>query len=409
MQRAARPQQAQQQFFQMPERSTDIVASYEPAAEITRLFDRKPVVVEVVPEADRGPRTLDQALRRTWGSLESEGASGLVQMRATGSAAPMRNRGAQRDVLAEQYNMQARLSNRERQRTAREARDRQETESVLSMEEWNSFNPMQQAAVQSNADLAAAIQKDLANRSEHHASGQQLESYQNRVRDLFGQERPVAFQGLEYAPNTIAFLDERGIKAADLAGKTLADFVSGDTLVSMEEVKRLGEKQPATARGRKIAFAERLARGQLVYQEKLAQKLERGNQLLSEITGRASSVAADTSYGAKLDEKPADYSEIQPVVAERLDDYMQILARPDSPIDQALQVISTDLGELGASQDETRQVWENLIERSRQAATGEGLWFPEVEIQMRPPQEVAEALGAPTLKRQATTTATRER
>lgn len=385
-------------MFQLPQQE-NIVPTYAVPAELSARFRAQPLAVEVAPEIDRGPRTLDAALRSTWGQLENEGLTGYVKLKDTdGTPASIRSRG--RD-MAEHYNAQARLARRQQARTDREDADRQETEQPLTLEEWNAYTPLQQAAAQANADLAAAIRKDIENQSQHRATGEQLETYQSRVDELFGG-RTSGFGGIEYAPNTIAFLDERNIKAADLAGKSLDDFISGDVLMSRAEVDALGQDRKG-ARGRNISLAERLSQGQLAYQERIARTLQRGDKLLSQMTGSASAVAAESSYGARYDpEQAAPTDRMQPIVREHIDAYMEVLARPDSPIDQALQIIATDLSEKGASQEEADQVWQNLIERSRQATTGEGLWFPDVDVPMRPPAEVAEALGAPTLKRQAT-------
>jgi hypothetical protein len=92
---------------------------------------------------------------------------------------------------------------------------------------------------------------------------------------------------------------------------------------------------------------------------------------------------------------------VRPETVANLDMYMEVLARSDSPLDKALEVIELDLAERGASVQEKSQVYQGLVERSRQAMTGEGQWFPGIDFPMRSPLEVAQALGAPILKRQA--------
>lgn len=310
--------------------------------------------------------------------------------------------------VADQYNVKARLGKRDQARIAREAKDRTEKDKVLTAQQWGRLTPMQQAAVQANADLADAIAKDFRDQGKHDSNrngdDSQYKAHEKRVLDLFGEEGRLGFKGLEYAPNTLAFLDKRGIDRAALGGRTLDDIVSGDTLFDMDTVEAIGKKAPqaglapADARYKNIEFAKRLAAGQLQYQEELANALQRGKQLLSGTSGRTTSAAATNSYGAK-EAAPTRYTALRPETAERLETYMQILARTDSPLNEALGVIEADLAERGASPQESTQVWENMIERARMATTGEGKWFDDVDFKMRGPDEVAKALGATTLKR----------
>jgi hypothetical protein len=188
-------------------------------------------------------------------------------------------------------------------------------------------------------------------------------------------------------------------------------LISGDALVTKETFDALGEQvkapdnlhnAPADERGQNIQFAQQLAKGQLAYQEDLASKLKQGKGLLTDITSASTNAAANKSYGALQTPTRISLPDVRPEVVAQFDMYMEALARTDSPIDQALEAISLDLGQRGASEKESAQVWQGLIERSRQATTGEGKWFNGIDFPMRSPVEVAQALGAPTLKRQAT-------
>lgn len=301
--------------------------------------------------------------------------------------------------VADHYNLMARLGKRDQARMDREKVDRSETDDVLTAEEWNNLTPLQQAAVQANADLATAIKRDFDTQSRHKSSDEQFAGYQKRVTDLFGENAGTGFKGLEYAPNTISFLDKRGIDKAELAGKTLDDLISGDALMGMEDIRALEKPTANDARARNVTFAKNLAAGQLQYQEDLAARLKRGDQLLNDITGRDAASAATNSYGAKELPARARLSAVRPETSQLLDTYMEILARTDSDIGKAIDTIHADLSERGSSDEERDQVVQALIERTRQATTGEGKWFDGIDFPMRAPTDVAAALGATTLKR----------
>lgn len=315
-------------------------------------------------------------------------------------------RARQSQAVADMYNNMAARQRTAELRTAREAKDRKETGTALTQEEWEKFSPLQQAVTQANADLAGAIKRDMEDSGKHHATTAQIQTYMDQVKDLFGEDGSVGFKGVEYAPNTLTFLKERGIGKDDLVGKTLDDFISGDTLVTTETVNALGQK-PAPMDAFRVqdqdtSFAARLAKGQMQYQEKLAEKLAKGDRLIADLTGHASSKAATDAFGAK--EQPRlQLPNVRPETAAQIDLYMEALARSDSPIDQALTAINLDLQQRGASSQETDQIYQELVNRSRQGMTGEGKWFDGIDFPMRSPVEVAQALGTPTLKREATT------
>lgn len=293
-------------------------------------------------------------------------------------------------------------------RTQREANDRKETGSALTSKQWAALTPLQQAAVQSNADLAAAIQRDKDTQYKHHATAPQIRSYRDRVAELFGEDGSVGVNGLDYAPNTVAFLNERGLTKDDLAGKTLDDIVKGDTLLLTEDVSALASERPKrdaftvpSEQENNLAFAERLAKGQMQYQEKIGATLKKGEALLAGVTAAKTNMTAGQTYGAMQD-KGQRLDKVRPETLQQLDLYMEALARSDSPLDKALEAINLDLNQRGVEPAERDQVYQALLERAGQGATGQGKWFDGVDFPMRSPVEVAQALGAPTLKRAAT-------
>jgi len=378
------------------------------------------VEAEIAAAALREPATLDQALRGTWGNLENEGAAAVLKARETGRT-PQDIRTEQDQLMvnmAEAYNRQAAAGEADRRRRERVAANRDEKRKRLTLEEWNAYTPLQQAAVQSNADLFAAIQRDKRFQSKNRVDPTnpdevkfrrgQLNSYQERVKALFGDAGAEGYDGLQYAPNTIAWLDERGIEKADLAGKTLADLLSGDTLMTKKTIASLAQEEQPTDPLRKqsqrqanLAFARNIAEGQLQYQEKLAAQLKKGDQLLTDMTARGTNAAAEESYGAKLQAPMTKLTAVRPETLQEIDKYMEGLARPDLDMNETISQIQKDLLARGADQQEINQVWQTMQDRVRVGMQGNGKWFPDVQYKLRSPDEVAAGLGMPTLKRKA--------
>lgn len=317
-------------------------------------------------------------------------------------------RKAQASRTFDMYQDMAARQKKDEKRLGREARDRTETDKVLTAAEWARLTPMQQAAAQANFDLSQAVAKDFKDQGKHTANSSQkeggterIEGYQARVKELFGEDGASTFKGLEFAPNTLAFLESRGIDTKEeLAGTSFDDIVSGDSLIDEETFAALGKPTANDSRARNVTFAKTLAAGQLQYQEQLAAQLKRGDQLLGDITGRGTNTRAVETYGANALPAQAKMTEVRPELLGQIDKYMQALARTDIPVDEALKTISLDLNDIGASKTEAAQIWENMIERSRAATTGEAQWFDDIDFEMRSPVQVAQALGATTLKRE---------
>jgi hypothetical protein len=352
-------------------------------------------------------------------------ASGELGRRFNIEPATMKPRDVvQAESVARYYDNMATMGERDRKRREREASDRTETDKQLTAEQWAAMSPLQQSAVMVNVDLDQAIKRDIRWQSKNRvdptdpeavqARKDQLEKYQKRLKEL-GIEG-YGFGGLEYAPNTLAFLDKRGITAMDLAGKTLDDLISGDSLITMKQVEQIGQEVPTshtkqgpfgeqTVRGpesrreQNLAFAQALAKGQLAYQEELAKKLQRGDQLLTDITGREQNAGAAEDYGALKMRKRTKLTKVRPETEAEIGKFMEILARPDIDLKQGMSAIQQSLAELEATPEEQSQVYQTLLEQARQGATGEGGWFDNIEYEMRDPMEVAQALGGLTLKR----------
>ena len=315
--------------------------------------------------------------------------------------------------VADSYNRMAQRQKKDERRLKREKADLKEVDKVLSAKEWARLTPLQQAAVQANYDLANAVARDFKLQSHQHSNGTgelnektrvenagKLDDYQKRFADLFGDEG-TGFKGLEYAPNTVAMLDKLGIEKNELAGRTLDDFASGDALIDMETMQSLGKPLPATddPRQRNMVFAKTLATGQLAYQEQLASQLKRGKQLLTDVASRSTNARAATAYGAVPMDASTKLTKVRPETLTQIGKYLEILARPNIDPAEGLDTIALDLQQIGADDEEQKQVWGELLERTRKATTGEADWFSAIDYEMRDPLTVAQMLGAPTLKR----------
>ena len=321
--------------------------------------------------------------------------------------------------IAEGYAAQAKQHERLQKRAAREKADRKEHRQELTWEEWNAYTPEQQAAVQANADLNLAVNRDRRwqgrLRGDNAPTPEQRAAYEKDLELIFGTERArgYGFGGVTYAPNTLAFLKERDIKGLELAGRTLDDFLSKDVLMSKKVIDNLGQEIPefgkdaqgrnvrggVNQRERNILFAQALAKGQMAYQEELRKQLERGDALLNEVTGRRTVAAANEQYGAMRQPKRLRATEVPPNVMSDIDGYMEFLARPDVDMGETLSKISLDLDQKGVTPEARKQVYDVMLDYTRQAMTGEGDWFSAFDYTMREPGEVAAALGGVTMQR----------
>ena len=99
---------------------------------------------------------------------------------------------AQANAVFDMYNNMARRQKVAELRQQREARDRKETATALTQKQWEAFSPLQQAATQANADLAGAIQRDIADSTKHNATTAQIQTYMDEVEDLFGENDAFA-------------------------------------------------------------------------------------------------------------------------------------------------------------------------------------------------------------------------
>jgi len=384
--------------------------------------EERPMSVDVVTpdevRKDKADKLYFQALDNRMKVQERGGVSADGQPASVFRGLPQdvqgeRDRNGIVQGVADSYTRMAQRQQKDERRLKREKADRKEIDKVLTPKEWAKLTPLQQAAVQANYDLANAVARDFKLQSHQHSNGTgelnektrrenagKLDDYQERFTALFGDEG-TGFKGLEFAPNTVAMLDKLGIEKNELAGRTLDDFASGDALIDMEGMKSLGKPLPATEdpRSRNLVFAKTLATGQLAYQEQLAAQLKRGDQLLGDVASRSTNARAATAYGAVPMDTSMKLTKVRPETLAQLGKYLEILARPNIDLAEGLDTIALDLKQIGADDEEQEQVWANLLERTRQATTGEAGWFDEIDYEMRSPLAVAQALGAPTLKR----------
>ena len=131
----------------------------------------------------------------------------------------------------------------------------------------------------------------------------------------------------------------------------------------------------------------------------LRKQLERGDALLNEVTGRRTVAATNEQYGAMRQPKRLRATEVPPNVMSDIDGYMEFLARPDVDMGETLSKISLDLDQKGVTPEARKQVYDVMLDYTRQAMTGEGDWFSAFDYTMREPGEVAAALGGVTMQR----------
>lgn len=282
--------------------------------------------------------------------------------------------------------------------------DRQETIQQLTMEEWNALSPRQQAAVQFNADLIAAVEADKALVG-YTPSDSEKASYNQVLMNRFGTTESSAPSGIEYAPNVAGLLKNVGY-ASTLDAGTLDDFLKLDVAIGMDEIRRIDEaitggRVTSTRGGQAVreglsAEQERLQRAQHLAgaQTRLAETLGKGDAILSGMTGQANTEAA-VAFGAEGVKPPAQLSSEDAMLKDL---YLETMTAKDLPLDEVISRMNTDMSEQGLSTERQKQIQDTLLFNVRDAVTAGGWQFQTGDgLEQRDPMEVAQALGAPIL------------
>lgn len=107
----------------------------------------------------------------------------------------------------------------------------------LTQEQYDSLNPMQQAAVQFNQLLAQAVRKDRKLADTYQPTAAERKAYDEAVAEMFGPDRGSDM----YAPETLALL--RQLKFQD-SFADLDDFLTYRAAIRDGDLKRLVEPEP---------------------------------------------------------------------------------------------------------------------------------------------------------------------
>jgi hypothetical protein len=143
-------------------------------------------------------------------------------------------RGETPDTVQAEQDAEARQVREEKLETRREEKHvKPRRAKEMTWDQYEALSPMQRAAVDFNTELVAAREKDL-NADYEDQSHRQIKRYDKAVERLFGEDGG----SVQFAPETIAFLDQVDFKAVeDGIGSDLDDFLGLRTAVSAKDLK----------------------------------------------------------------------------------------------------------------------------------------------------------------------------
>lgn len=287
--------------------------------------------------------------------------------------------------------------------------DRQETMQELTLDEWNAMTPRQQAAVQFNTDLIAAVNADRALRGYTPTETEQ-EAYDELLTDRFGTTYSEAPEGIKYAPNVAGLLQNVDMNIPMLDKASLDDFLKLDVAIGMDEIRRIDEKltqgrptqvraglawrEGLTPENQRLQMAQHLAAGQQRAQTQLAEQLGQGEALLASMTGKANTEAA-VAFGAENVREPVALSDDDLVLKNF---YLEALAANEVPLDEITVNMSADMADKGLSEERQRAIYDTILMDVQDAVSNQGWQFQLTEgLTPRNPMDTANALGAPML------------
>lgn len=287
--------------------------------------------------------------------------------------------------------------------------DRQETMQELTLDEWNAMTPRQQAAVQFNTDLIAAVNADRALRGYTPTETEQ-EAYDELLTDRFGTTYSEAPEGIKYAPNVAGLLQNVDMNIPTLDKASLDDFLKLDVAIGMDEIRRIDEKltqgrptqvraglawrEGLTPENQRLQMAQHLAAGQQRAQTQLAEQLGQGEALLASMTGKANTEAA-VAFGAENVREPVALSDDDLVLKNF---YLEALAANEVPLDEITVNMSADMADKGLSEERQRAIYDTILMDVQDAVSNQGWQFQLTEgLTPRNPMDTANALGAPML------------
>jgi hypothetical protein len=364
---------------------------------------------------------LERALKETWGNLEGEGATGMMDFENNGG---MTNNQAIIQRVVDQYNAQARQGREDIARRKVTDNDREEDFQQMTLAQWNALTPEQQASAQFNQNLQAAVQRDTDMRLQMRPTAEQREAYQTGVRSLFPQNSTTYM--LDYAPETLGLLETLDLEPALLANTSMDDFLKLDVAITPQQMMNLdrelepkfqptgyqttpsgmsiptGEIAYDNPREERLALAQGLAAAQHQMNQSLLQdELEKGQRVLTTMTGAMANQSAAADFGAVARQPLGADNRIstdglKQLTAEDMAMFIETLAHTPGKLDTTVSQINEEFDLRGSDQAERDAVYENLRNYAEQAALGNAEWWPG---KTATPQQVAMALGSVPLKR----------
>lgn len=313
------------------------------------------------------------------------------------------------DARQARYEASRKAFDQRARQSKRRGRDRKEVSDVLTLEEWNAMSPEQQTAVQFNADLYAAVEADRQNQEQYDPTDEEMEAYNATLEDVFGTSFSEAPQGIEYAPETVGFVQNLDTLPQQDVG-SLDDYLKLDVAITAKQVKNIeralqpegpdhlvGQNELTPAQQR-LARAQALTRAQGQINSRVQGELERGKRLLTGMTTTVNNDIA-TELGAVEAESPIKQLKGKPEV-DLVNQYMSFLADANIDMDEVLGKINADLAEEYEDESDRERIYSALVDSTMRAATGEGSWYEATEgVTYRTPQQVATRLGVPAIRR----------
>lgn len=349
------------------------------------------------------------AVRGVPGAVWEGGADLGIDLTTPGTNARGREKArAQAKQVADAQRVVDKIVDENKKRREKEnAPDRKEKVYELTPEEWAAMSPQQQAAVQFNGDLVQAVQRDRNRQDWYEKNVGQAErvAYDNAVESMFGTTNQPTVEGIEYAPETVALLQQLDLPTVRSGDKTLDDYLKLDVAITAKDVKNIDQALTPTRTGaqewefserdQRLRHAQMLSRAQeRINTQGMQDQMAVGEQLLAGTTRQTANELASEEFGAK--ERKAGMDNISVDEAKILDEYVAGLANPTVDLDEAFNMIQADLSARGATPDDQKRLFSAMSDFLGKAATGRADWFSEQQEagqEFRNPQEIAKAAG----------------
>lgn len=357
---------------------------------------------------DQLPGAVADTAARGWRTVVDKGSDLGIDFSTPGTDAYYRNKARERaDKVAAAQKTVDNILAEGREKEQRRKRNRKEEITELTWDEWTAMTPQQQAAVQFNGDLVAAVQRDRNQQQWYRDNVGEAErvAYENAIERMFGTTDEPTVKGIEYAPETVALLEQLDLPTVRAGNKTLDDYLKLDVAISAKDVKNIDAALTPTRTGaqewefsprdERLRHAQMLTNAQMqLNTQAMEDQMAVGEQLLLGTTRGSANELATEEFGAR--ERKTGMDRISIEEAQILDEYVAGLASPAVDLDEAFNMIQTDLDARGATPDDQRRVFGGLRDMLSSAAVGKTDWFGEQREagqEFRDPQVILQAMG----------------